>query len=257
MHNDICERKTGLEAGKLKKIIYTVKSNEKIANTIYKMRMHGDTSNIAAPGQFINISIDGLFLRRPISICDWDEHGLTIVYKVVGKGTELLSEFKEGDLVDALSGLGNGFDVSACGSSPMVIGGGVGVPPLLGLAKALIAEGKSPVALLGFNSAEDVILVDEFKKIGVETHVATVDGSFGTKGFVTDLPMTEEYFYACGPLAMLKAVCSAAKGEGEISLEERMGCGFGACMGCSHKTKNGAKRVCKEGPVFKKGEMIW
>jgi dihydroorotate dehydrogenase electron transfer subunit len=222
------------------------------------MRLEGDTGAITAPGQFINIRLDGLFLRRPISICDWDGQGITIIYKVVGKGTAALGGMEQGQELDVLCGLGNGFDVSRCGERTLVIGGGVGVPPMYGLAKALLRAGKTPVAILGFNKKEEIFYEDKFRELGIETTVTTVDGSYGVKGFVTDaLPEEYGYFCACGPLPMLKAVYNAAATSGLLSFEERMGCGFGACMGCSCRTKYGNKRICKDGPVLEKEEIIW
>lgn len=238
--------------------IYLVEYNNSLTNDVWELRLSGDTSAVTAPGQFINIQIDGLFLRRPISICDWDEEGLTILYKVVGKGTAALSGRKPGEKLDVLCGLGNGFDVSKCGPRTLVIGGGVGTPPMYGLAKALLKAGKTPAAILGFNTKSEVFYEEQFRNLGIEVTVATVDGSYGTKGFVTDaLPGNYDYFCACGPLPMLKAVCNATVTSGLLSFEERMGCGFGACMGCSCKTKYGNKRICKDGPVLEKEEILW
>ena len=238
--------------------IYTVDSNRPLTADVYEMRLTGDTSAIAAPGQFINIQINGLFLRRPISICDWDETGLTIIYKVVGKGTAEMAKMRPGRQLDALCGLGNGFDISKCGSKTLVIGGGVGVPPMYGLAKALQRARKKPVAVLGFNKKEEIFYEPEFRALGVETVVTTVNGSYGRKGFVTDaFPGSYDFFCACGPLPMLKAVYHASVTSGLMSFEERMGCGFGACMGCTCKTKYGNKRICKDGPVLEKEEIIW
>lgn len=238
--------------------IYLVEYNRSLTNDVWELRLSGDTSAVTAPGQFINIQIDGLFLRRPISICDWDEEGLTILYKVVGKGTAALSGRKPGEKLDVLCGLGNGFDVSKCGPRTLVIGGGVGTPPMYGLAKALLKAGKTPAAILGFNTKSEVFYEEQFRNLGIEVTVATVDGSYGTKGFVTDaLPGNYDYFCACGPLPMLKAVCNATVTSGLLSFEERMGCGFGACMGCSCKTKYGNKRICKDGPVLEKEEILW
>ena len=242
----------------MKQGIYTIAGNRALTADVWEMKLLGDTSAITAPGQFINIKLEGLFLRRPISICDWDEKGMTIIYKVVGKGTEQMSGMKAGDTLDVLVGLGNGFDVSKCGDKTLVIGGGVGVPPMYGLAKALQAAGKTPVAILGFNKKEELFYAEEFKALGVETVITTVDGSCGVKGFVTDaLPADYDYFCTCGPGPMLKAVYNASATSGLLSFEERMGCGFGACMGCSCKTKYGNKRICKDGPVLEKEEIIW
>lgn len=238
--------------------IYRIEYNRPLTADVWEMRLRGGTSAIAAPGQFVNIRIGGLFLRRPISVCDWDEDGLTIIYKVVGKGTAELAETLPGRELDVLCGLGNGFDVAKCGQKTLVIGGGVGVPPMYGLAKALQKAGKSPIAILGFNRKEEIFYEDKFRALGIETIVATADGSYGRKGFVTDaFPEDYDYFCACGPLPMLKAVCNTGKTSGQLSFEERMGCGFGACMGCSCKTKYGNKRICKDGPVLEKEEILW
>lgn len=238
--------------------IYRIQYNQQLTADVWEMRLEGDTGAITAPGQFINIRLDGLFLRRPISVCDWDGQGITIIYKVVGKGTAALGGMEPGQDLDVLCGLGNGFDVSRCGERTLVIGGGVGVPPMYGLAKALLRAGKTPVAILGFNKKEEIFYEDKFRALGIETTVTTVDGSYGVKGFVTDaLPEEYGYFCACGPLPMLKAVYNATATSGLLSFEERMGCGFGACMGCSCKTKYGNKRICKDGPVLEKEEIIW
>lgn len=242
----------------MKQVLYTVTGNQELAPGVWEMSLAGDTSPITAPGQFINIKLDGFFLRRPISVCDWDGQGLTIIYKVVGKGTAAMRAMQPGQELDVLSGLGNGFDVTKCGQRTVVIGGGAGVPPMYGLAKRLLAAGKAPSAVLGFNTESEIFYEDQFRKLGIETVVTTVDGSYGQKGFVTDaLPETYDYFCACGPLPMLKAVYNASSTSGLLSFEERMGCGFGACMGCSCKTKYGSKRICKDGPVLEKGEIIW
>lgn len=235
-----------------------VVNTERIAASVYKTIFKGDVSGITNAGQFVNVKIDGLFLRRPISVCDLNGDALTLVYKTVGKGTEILSQAKKGEKFDMLTGLGNGYDLSVSGDSPLLIGGGVGVPPLYYTAKKLSERGKTVSVALGFNGENDVFFTDEFEKLGCKVSVATVDGSFGIKGFVTDiLPENYSYFYACGPEPMLKAVYKATKTDGEFSFEERMGCGFGACMGCSCKTTVGAKRICKDGPVIKKGEILW
>ena len=242
----------------MKQVLYTVTGNQELAPGVWEMSLAGDTSPITTPGQFINIKLDGFFLRRPISVCDWDSRGLTIIYKVVGKGTAVMSAMQPGQELDVLSGLGNGFDVAKCGQRTVVIGGGAGVPPMYGLAKRLLAAGKAPSAVLGFNTESEIFYEDQFRKLGIETVVTTVDGSYGQKGFVTDaLPESYDYFCACGPLPMLKAVYNASSTSGLLSFEERMGCGFGACMGCSCKTKYGSKRICKDGPVLEKGEIIW
>ena len=238
--------------------IYRIEYNRQLTADVWEMRLAGGTSAVTAPGQFINIKLENLFLRRPVSICDWDGEGLTILYKVVGRGTAALAALAAGQELDALCGLGNGFDVSKCGPRTLVIGGGVGVPPMYGLAKALLKAGKTPVAILGFNRREEIFYEDKFRALGVETVVATVDGSYGRKGFVTEaFPEEYDYFCACGPMPMLKAVCRTSVTSGQLSFEERMGCGFGACMGCSCQTKNGNKRICKDGPVLEKEEIIW
>ena len=238
---------------------YEIKSNVKLTESIYEMVLEGDTSSITAPGQFINIKLDGFYLRRPISICDYSENTITIIYKVVGEGTEVMSKMNSGEKLDVLCGLGNGFDTSKSLDKPVLIGGGVGVPPMYNLCKKLIAEGKNVTVILGFNKKDEIFYEDEFKKLGADVKVTTVDGSYGIKGFVTDaLKDTEySYFYTCGPMPMFKAIESTAVTSGQYSFEERMGCGFGACMGCSCKTKYGNKRICKDGPVLEREEIIW
>lgn len=242
-----------------KKEILTVISNKPLTKDVYKMKLIGNLSDINFPGQFINVALDGLSLRRPISVCDVSGNELTIIYKVVGKGTEMMSRLSEGKKLDALIGLGNGYDLSNTQKQAALIGGGVGIPPLYLLCKRLLESGKKAEVIMGFNTSEEIFYYDEFCALGANVTVTTVDGSRGIKGFVTDAmdKIKYDYFYACGPLPMLKAVEKTAATKGEISLEERMGCGFGACLGCSIKTVNGFKRVCKEGPVFKKGEVIW
>ena len=239
--------------------IYEIKSNTQLTDSIYEMVLIGDTSSITAPGQFINIKLDGFYLRRPISICDYNENTITIIYKVVGEGTAVMSEMKAGDTLDVLCGLGNGFDTSKSSKKPVLIGGGVGVPPMYNLCKKLVAEGKEVTVILGFNKKDEIFYEDEFKKLGADVKVTTVDGSYGIKGFVTDaLKETEyTYFFTCGPMPMFKAIESTATTSGQYSFEERMGCGFGACMGCSCKTKYGNKRICKDGPVLEREEIIW
>ncbi len=243
----------------MKQAIYEITENVRIAKDIYKMILLGDTSDITKPGQFINIRLDGKFLRRPISVCDYDDKTITIIYKVVGGGTEDMSVLKAGDKLDILTGLGNGFDTSKSCTDVLLIGGGVGVPPMYRLAKELIAEGKDVTVILGFNSSDDVFYEDEFKSIGTKVYVTTADGSYGVKGFVTDVmkDLTYSYFYTCGPEPMFKAIEAIAATSGQYSFEERMGCGFGACMGCSCKTKYGNKRICKDGPVLEREEIIW
>ena len=244
----------------MKQTLYTVCSNEPLARQVFRMRLLGDTSAITAPGQFVDLALPGFFLRRPISICDYDADRLTIIYKVVGKGTAALSRLAPGAELDALSGLGNGFDTQKSGESPLLIGGGVGVPPLYALAKRLLAEGKCPTAILGFNKTDEVFYAGEFETLGVRTIVCTADGSVGVRGFVTDAIATlsgYSFYYACGPEPMLRAVHALCPCGGQLSFEERMGCGFGACMGCSCKTKYGNKRICKDGPVLDKEEIVW
>lgn len=239
--------------------VFTVISNEKIAKNTYKMILSGNTEG-GRPGQFVNIKIDGFFLRRPISVCDIEENTLTLIYKTVGAGTDKLSKTEKGEKLNILAFLGNGYDLSKSGEAPLLIGGGVGVPPLFPLAKKLVKEGKKPTAILGFNSADEIFLKDEFEAIGVKTFIATADGSVGTHGFVTDVMKNiggYTYFYTCGPEPMLRAVYGESKTDGEFSFEERMGCGFGACVGCTCKTKYGNKRICRDGPVLSKEEIIW
>ena len=240
--------------------IYSVLSNIKIAKDVYKMIIGGDTSSITVPGQFINIKLDGFYLRRPISICDYDENTITIIYKVVGQGTEMMSRFEAYHNLDILTGLGNGYDLSKAGERPLLIGGGVGVPPLYNLCKKLIEQGAKPAVILGFNSQDEVFFEKSFNKLGADVFITTVDGTYGIKGFVTDafqLVGDYSYFYTCGPMPMFKAVYDATNTSGQFSFEERMGCGFGACMGCSCKTKYGNKRICKDGPVLEKEEIVW
>ena len=242
----------------MKQSIFTIISNTALTDSVYKMILSGDTSAITAPGQFVNIQLDGMFLRRPISVCDYDEETLTIVYKVVGKGTEAMSAMAPGKQLDILTGLGNGYDMTLSGDRPLLIGGGVGVPPMYNLAKKLIAQGKQVHVILGFNTQSEIFYEEEFKALGASVTVTTVDGSYGVKGFVTNaLPENYTYFYTCGPEPMLKAVYKATATSGQMSFEERMGCGFGACMGCSCKTLTGYKRICKDGPVMKKEEILW
>lgn len=239
--------------------IYEIISNEKIALNIYKMVLCGDTSAITASGQFVNIKLEGKFLRRPISICDYDEKTITIIYKVVGEGTEQMCEMQSGEKLDVLVGLGNGYNLEKSGDEPLLIGGGVGVPPMYNLCKKLIQQGKKVTVVLGFNTKEEIFLEDDFKSLGAEVIVATADGSYGIKGFVTDAMKNVEYtyFFTCGPMPMFKAIEAVAVTSGQYSFEERMGCGFGACMGCSCKTKYGNKRICKDGPVLEREEIIW
>ena len=242
----------------MKQSFFEIISNSALTDSVYKMVLSGDTSAVTNCGQFVNIQLDGLFLRRPISVCDYDESTLTIIYKVVGKGTEQMSAMVPGKKLDILTGLGNGYDLSLAGDAPVLLGGGVGVPPMYNLAKKLMAEGKKVTVILGFNTQSEIFYENEFKALGCDVAVTTVDGSYGIKGFVTDaLPENYSYFYTCGPEPMLKAVYKATATSGQMSFEERMGCGFGACMGCSCKTLTGYERICKEGPVMKKEEILW
>ena len=242
-----------------KRGIFKIITNERLTAAVWRMTLQGDTHDITRPGQFVNIALEGRFLRRPISVCDWSEDSLTLIYKVVGDGTADMSRMEPGTQLDLLTGLGNGFSTDREAHRPLLVGGGVGVPPLYGLAKRLIAKGVRPTVILGFNTAAEVFCADEFRAAGAEVIIATADGSAGVKGFVTDAMkgLDFDYFYACGPMPMLRALCTATDCDGELSMEERMGCGFGACMGCSCKTSDGGyKRICKEGPVFRRDEII-
>ena len=242
----------------MKQSIFEIRSNVALTDSVYKMVLVGDTSDITNCGQFVNIQLDGLFLRRPISVCDYEGKTLTIVYKVVGKGTEAMSAMVPGQKLDILTGLGNGYDTSCSGDRPVLVGGGVGVPPMYNLCKKLIAEGKQPQVVLGFNTASELFLAEEFMALGADVYIATADGSVGTKGFVTDVlqALDYTYFYSCGPMPMFKAMEKVMTTSGQYSFEERMGCGFGACMGCTIQTANGYKRVCKDGPVFFREEVF-
>ncbi|MBE5742004.1 MAG: dihydroorotate dehydrogenase electron transfer subunit [Clostridiales bacterium] len=242
----------------MKQLIFEITKNRALTETVFEMKLKGDVSGIKC-GQFVNILLDGLYLRRPISVCDLEGDILTLVYKVVGKGTEKMSVMQVGEKLDVLTELGNGYDLSLSGNAPLLIGGGVGVPPMFLCAKRLIEGGNSVSVILGFNTKGEVFYEEEFKKLGAKVYVTTVDGSYGIKGFVTDAmkDIGYSYFYTCGPEPMLKAVYNSTKTEGQFSFEERMGCGFGACMGCSCKTLYGNKRICKDGPVLKKEEIIW
>ena len=243
----------------MKQSIFQILSNTALTDSVYKMVLSGDTSAITAAGQFVNIQLEGMFLRRPISVCDYDDETLTIVYKVVGKGTEAMCKMVPGQTLDILTGLGNGYDLSLSGQKPVLLGGGVGVPPMYNLAKKLMAQGKEVTVILGFNTQSEIFYEAEFQALGCKVIVATADGSYGIKGFATtplnDIDYT--YFYTCGPEPMLKAVYKATNTSGQMSFEERMGCGFGACMGCSCKTLTGYKRICKDGPVMQKEEILW
>ncbi|HOA33254.1 MAG: dihydroorotate dehydrogenase electron transfer subunit [Clostridiales bacterium] len=244
----------------MRQLLFEAENIRAIADKVYELKLTGDTTEIVRPGQFVNIRVIGKYLRRPISVCDWDSESLILIFKVFGEGTEILSRIKKGEKMDILSGLGNGFTVIET-DKPLLVGGGVGVPPLYGLAKKLIENGLKPNVVLGFASAKDVFYKDEFESLGLKAYVATVDGTMGTKGFVTDAIKENniecDYFYACGPNPMLKALCSELECSGQLSLEERMGCGFGACMGCSINTAKGIKRVCHDGPVFFKEDLLW
>lgn len=243
----------------MKQEFFEIITNREIAPGVFEMTLAGDTSPVTAPGQFINIKLDGFYLRRPISICDCEAGKLTIIYKTVGHGTEALSQLSAGEKLDILLSLGNGYNTEKSGEKPLLIGGGVGIPPLYGLCKALIKEGKKPSVILGFNTKNEIFYEEEFKALGADVTVTTADGSYGVKGFVTAAMETAEYdyFYTCGPEPMFKAIEAAAKTSGQYSFEERMGCGFGACMGCSCKTKYGTKRICKDGPVLEREEIVW
>ena len=244
-----------------KKGIYRILANEPLTQSVWRMVLEGDTQWITAPGQFVNIALEGRYLRRPISVCDYDERTITLIYKVVGDGTAQMSRIAAGTELDLLTGLGNGFSIREEVRRPLLVGGGVGVPPLYHLAKRLLAAGRPVEVILGFNTAAECFYEEEFRALGCTVTVATADGSHGVRGFVTTALAERrpdfDYFYACGPLPMLRALAEAVEQDGQLSFEERMGCGFGACMGCSCKTKYGNKRICKEGPVLEKGEIIW
>ena len=242
----------------MKQSIFTILTNEALTSTVYKMTLAGDTTPITAPGQFVNIKLEGQYLRRPISVCDSADGVLTLIYKVVGRGTEQMSHMQAGEQLDLLTGLGNGYDTTLTGDRPLLLGGGVGVPPLYMLAKQLRSEGKTVSVVLGFNTKDEIFYENEFKALGCDVTVTTADGSYGVKGFVTNA-MDVDYTHVCtcGPEPMLKAVYKACQTDGQFSFEERMGCGFGACMGCSCKTITGYKRICKEGPIMRKGDILW
>ena len=243
----------------MKQSIFKILSNEALTDSVYKMVLGGDTSAITSCGQFVDLRLPEKYLRRPISVCDYNESTLTLIYKVVGSGTEIMASLPVGTQLDVLTGLGNGYDTSLSGDRPVLVGGGVGVPPMFNLCKKLISEGKKPQVVLGFNAANEIFLADEFKALGAQVYIATADGSVGTKGFVTDVIKNLEYtyFYSCGPMPMFKAMENVMTTSGQYSFEERMGCGFGACMGCSCKTVTGYKRICKEGPVLVKEDILW
>lgn len=243
----------------MKQSIFKITENTRLTTDVYKMKLSGDVSEITSSGQFVNIKLNGLYLRRPISVCDCENGVLTLVYKTVGKGTAQMAAMTVGEELDVLTGLGNGYNTALSGEKPVLLGGGVGVPPLYLLAKKLIADGKKVSVILGFNTESEIFFEEEFKMLGADVTVTTVDGSYGTKGFVTDALKDKDYsyFYTCGPEPMLKAVYKATATSGQFSFEERMGCGFGACMGCSCKTVTGYKRICKDGPVLEKEEILW
>ena len=237
---------------------FEILTNAPLTDSVYRMELSGDTAAITRPGQFVNIKLAGKFLRRPISVHDVEAGKLTIIYKVVGKGTAQMAQMKQGERLDVLTGLGNGYDTTLSGDTPLLLGGGVGVPPLYNLAKKLLAEGKKVSVVLGFNTKSEVFCEDAFRALGADVTVTTVDGSYGVKGFVTNgMPEVYSHVFTCGPEPMLKAVYGACKTSGQFSFEERMGCGFGACMGCTCKTKYGNKRICKDGPVLRKEEIVW
>ena len=242
----------------MKQGIFSIIENTALNSAVFRLRLRGDTEAITAPGQFVNIRLEGRTLRRPFSVCDVQGDVLTVIYKAVGQGTEQLSRLRPGVELDILTGLGNGFDIEAAGDRPLLAAGGVGLTPMVYLAKTLIGLGKEVSVVLGFNTKDEVLCKDEFRAMGCAVTVATVDGSYGVPGFVTDaLPEDYTYFYACGPEPMLKALCAAAKTSGQLSFEARMGCGFGACMGCTCRTIAGPKRICKDGPVLRREELLW
>ena len=245
----------------MKKSLFTVEHTRQLTADTYEMVLSGDTSAITAPGQFVEIELPGKFLRRPISICNWTDEALMLLVKVVGEGTKDLVRSVPGTELDVLSGLGNGFDISKAGEHPVLAGGGIGIAPLYGLAQRMLDAGMTPTVALGFRTAKDVYYLEEFAKLGCRLLVATEDGSAGTKGFVTDCIKAVpecDYVLTCGPLPMLKAVHSLPQlKDGQFSFEARMGCGFGACMGCTIPTKDGYKRVCKDGPILFKEEIVW
>ena len=243
----------------MKQSVFTVKENTPLSPRMNRLRLLGDSTAIVRPGQFVSLALPGFFLRRPFSVCDWDASGFCIVYEQVGKGTGAMRALQEGDTLDVLTGLGNGFDLDRAGSAPLLIGGGSGVSPLLGLARRLLVRGVKPTVILGFGSRDEVILREDFRLLGVTPLFTTADGSFGLRGLVTDAMagLEPSFFYACGPEAMLRAVAEQCEADGQLSFDARMGCGFGVCMGCTRMTQNGPKRVCREGPVFDKEEIVW
>ena len=242
----------------MKQSLFTISDNAPLNGRYARLVLTGDTSAIKAPGQFVDLSLPGFFLRRPFSVCDWDEKAFTLIYETVGQGTRSMRELPLGAELDVLSGLGNGFDLSSSGEEPLLIGGGSGVSPLLGLARRLLAEGRKPRVILGFNSREELILLEDFHALGLSPTVTTADGSFGIPGYVTEaMDLPHSFFYTCGPEAMMRAVAQKSPERGQLSFDARMGCGFGACMGCTRMTVSGPKRVCRDGPVFGKEEIVW
>ena len=245
----------------MEKRIFTIDSNVEIAKDSYRMVLSSDKPVSMSPGQFVDIALEGFYLRRPISVCDCTGMTFTIVYKVVGEGTAVMSRMQAGQTLEVLTALGHGFNVDACKEAALLVGGGLGAAPMYLLAKELIAKGIKVTVVLGFNKADEIMLESELRELGAEVLISTMDGSIGTKGFVTDAIREHapafDYFYTCGPLPMMKALCQSIEGDGEVSLEERMGCGAGYCYGCSCKTSVGTKRICKDGPVFKKEEVLW
>ena len=244
----------------MERLTLKVTSNRPLAKGIWEMKLSGCTPE-CRPGQFVNLMIGGCYLRRPISVCDWQDSILTLAYKIVGKGTRAMSEMNPGAEIDALAPLGNGFDTSVPCAGALLVGGGIGCAPLFKLSRALRAQGKDVTLVAGFRASDEIYYKEEFEALGVKVLIATEDGSAGVKGFVTDAIRYEnpsyDYIYACGPMPMMRALCSVTDAPGQMSLEERMGCGFGICMGCTCKTMTGGKRICKEGPVFPREEIIW
>ncbi|MBR1567139.1 MAG: dihydroorotate dehydrogenase electron transfer subunit [Oscillospiraceae bacterium] len=242
----------------MKQGFFTVVENKPLTGKVSRLVLKGDVSAIERPGQFVQLRLSGLYLRRPFSVCDRDADSFTVLFETVGKGTGQLQSIEPSVRLDVLTGLGNGFDLNVCGDAPLLIGGGTGVSPLYWLAKELLSQGKHPMALLGFNTVSDVFYEDEYRALGIETVVTTVDGSYGVEGFVTNaMARPHSGFFTCGPEAMMKAVCACTDKPGQLSFDKRMGCGFGACMGCTVKTGNGLKRICKDGPVLDREEVLW
>jgi len=243
------------------KLIFEISSNELVAKDTYRMVLENPASTKMAPGQFVDIALEGKFLRRPISVCESDQGGIVLMYKAVGEGTRQMSQMKSGESLELLTGLGHGFDPDACQKAALLVGGGLGCAPMFNLCRELLASGKKVSVVLGFNTSEEIVLEEKFRQLGAVPALATLDGSRGVKGFVTDaineLKPEYDFFYTCGPLPMMKALCGVLECPGEVSLEQRMGCGAGYCYCCSAQTLKGAKRVCKDGPVFKKEDVIW